>query len=210
MEQGQNERRSHVTTGDGMRVVVGSTNPVKVEAVTEAFHKYWPECVVVGMEVNSGVGSQPMSERETINGARQRAYTVLEADQTADYGVGVEGGVTTIDPTSPNWTGSRGGKGKLFECAWACVVERSADAKAKEGKEGLGGGLYFELPSKIAAKILAGGELGPIMEELMKFDVKRTSGAIGIFSKGQLDRKNAYVQIVVSAMIRHVSPEWFE
>jgi len=43
----------------------------------------------------------------------------------------------------------------------------------------------------------------------MKFDVKRTSGAIGVFSKDQLDRKSAYVQIVLSAMIRHVSPEWY-
>ena len=185
-----------------IKIMVGSNNPVKVGAVEEAFRKYWPDCEVVGVEVNSGVASQPMSERETINGARQRAYAVLKADPTADYGVGVEGGVNTIDPTSPNWAGARGGKGKLFECAWACVVKRG-------GGEGLGGGLYFELPSKIAEKIQAGGELGPIMEELMKFDVKRTSGAIGVFTKGQLDRKAAYVQIVVSAMIRHVSPEWF-
>lgn len=186
-----------------MKVSVGSNNPVKVEAVRHAFRKYWPECEVVGIEVSSGVGSQPMSERETMNGARQRAYKVLELDSEADYGVGIEGGVTELNPTSPNWTGSRGGKGKMFECAWACVVKRG-------GEEGLGGGLYFELPRKIADKIKAGGELGPIMEELMKYDVKRTSGAIGVFTKGQLDRKNAYVQIVLSAMIRHVSPEWFE
>lgn len=169
-----------------MKVVVGSTNPVKVGAVEEAFRKYWPECVVGGLEVGSGVGEQPRSEQETIDGARNRAKACIGS---ADYGVGIEGGVCTIE-------------GKIFECAWVCVVD-------KNGVTGLGGGLYFELPGKLATKIKAGGELGPIMEEIMKFDVKRTSGAIGVFTKGQLNRKNAYVQIVLSALIKFVSPEWY-
>jgi inosine/xanthosine triphosphatase len=144
-----------------------------------------------------------MSERETMNGARQRAYAALEADKYAEYGVGLEGGVTEMNPTSPNWTGTRGGKGKMFECAWVCVVKRG-------GEEGLGGGLYFELPGKVAEKIRAGGELGPIMDAFTgESNVKQKSGAIGMFSKGQLDRKQAYVQIVLSAMIKFVSPEWF-
>jgi inosine/xanthosine triphosphatase len=185
-----------------MRVVVGSNNPVKVGAVKEAFGKYYQDSEVVGVDVESGVSSQPMSERETINGARQRAYGALKADKMADYGVGLEGGVTEFSPTSPNWTGVRGGKGKMFECAWVCVVDRN-------NNEGLGGGLYFELPETVANRIRRGEELGPIMEEIMKFDVKRTSGAIGVFTKGQLGRKQAYVQIVLSAMIKFVSPEWF-
>jgi inosine/xanthosine triphosphatase len=186
-----------------MRVIVGSKNPVKVGAVEEAFKKYWPECEVVGIEVESGVASQPMSELETMNGARQRAYGALKTD-SGDYGVGVEGGVCELNPTSPNWSGMHGGKGRLFECAWVCIVDRN-------GVEGLGGGLYFELPSKIAERIKAGGELGPLMDEFTgKTNVKQGSGAIGIFAKGELDRKGAYVQIVLSALIKHVSPEWFE
>ena len=169
-----------------MRVVVGSKNPVKVGAVRDVFKRYWPDCEIEEVEVESGVASQPMSELETMNGARQRAYAALEADRDAEYGVGIEGGVCEIE-------------GKMFECAWVCIVN-------KVGEEGLGGGLYFELPGKVATKIQVGGELGPIMEELMKFDVKRTSGAIGVFTKGQLGRKSAYVQIVLSALIKHVSP----
>lgn len=194
-----------------MRIVVGSKNPVKVGAVEEAFKKYWPDCEVEGVEVESGVASQPMSELETMNGARQRAYIALKMDENAEYGAGVEGGVTEMNPTSPNWTGMHGGKGRMFECAWVCVVKRPADAKAMAGAEGLAGGLYFELPEKIANKIKAGGELGPIMDEFSgESNVKQGQGAIGIFTKGQLDRKSAYVQIVLSALIKHVSPEWFE
>lgn len=187
-----------------MKVIVGSKNPVKVGAVEDAFRQYWPDCEVIGIEVSSGVASQPMSELETINGARQRAYKVIEMESSADYGVGIEGGVTELNPTSSNWTGSRGGtKSSLFECAWVCIVERS-------GKEGLGGGLYFELPENIATRIRKGEELGPIMSELCEGEnVKQKMGAIGIFSKNKLDRRRAYEQIVLSAMIKHVSSEWF-
>jgi inosine/xanthosine triphosphatase len=186
-----------------MKVVVGSTNPVKVEAVAEGFVRYFPEVEVTGVKVASGVAEQPRSEKETMMGARQRAYTALKQDPDAQYGVGLEGGVTEIDPTSPNWTGLHGGKGKMFECAWVCVVDRN-------GKEGLGGGLYFELPEKVAEKICAGGELGPVMDEMTgENNVKQKMGAIGIFTRGQLDRKQAYVHIVLSALIKFVSPEWF-
>ena len=208
-----------------MKIVVGSKNPVKVGAVEEAFKKYYPDCEVSGIEVASGVSAQPMSELETMNGARQRAYAVLKASPEADYGVGLEGGVTELSPTSLNWSGVQGGKGRLFECAWVAVVKRNvvasprqlrvwrhfSGADALDVQEGLAGGLYFELPEKIAEKIKNGGELGPIMNEMTGEDnVKQKMGAIGIFTKGQLDRKAAYVQIVLSAMIKFVSPEWFE
>lgn len=187
-----------------MKIIVGSKNPVKVDSVKEAFQKYWLEAVVIGNEVESGVSAQPMSELETMNGARQRAYNALKLDSSATYGVGLEGGVTELNPTSPSWSGMHSGQGKLFECAWVAIVDR-------DGKEGLAGGLYFELPEKIASEIRKGGELGPLMDQFTgKTNVKQGSGAIGIFTKGELDRKSAYVQIVLSALIKFVSPEWFE
>lgn len=171
-----------------MKIVVGSTNPTKINAVREAFEKYYPDCEVVGVSVKSGVSEQPMSEEETMRGAVNRAKLVIGE---SDFGVGIEGGVTELD-------------GKMYECAWACVVSQN-------GEIGLGGGLYFELPPKVAKEIRGGGELGPVMDRLTgESDVKKKSGAIGVFTKGQLSRKEAYVQLVLSAMIKFVSPEWFE
>jgi len=171
-----------------MKIVVGSTNPVKVGAVEEAFKKYFPDCSVIGQEASSEVSEQPRSEEETINGAINRAKNSI-ADN--DFGVGVEGGVCVINH-------------KMFDCAWVAIID-------KTGKIGLSGGLYFELPEKVVKKIEEGRELGPIMNEMTgEENVKQKMGAIGVFSKGQLDRKQAYVQIVLSAMIKFVSPEWFE
>lgn len=184
-----------------MRVVVGSTNPVKVGAVRAVFEKYFPSCEVVGVKTDSGVSEQPMSEEETIKGAKNRAKNALQVDVNGemDFGVGLEGGVCEID-------------GKLFECAWVAVVKKLQikNSQIIKYEEGLGGGLYFELPDKIAERIRGGEELGPIMAELLKYDVKRTDGAIGVFSKGELGRQRAYEQIVVTALLKFVSSEWYE
>jgi len=176
-----------------MKIMVGSKNPVKVSAVEEAFKKYWPDCEVVGVEVKSGVAEQPMSEEETRKGAKARATIALGQ---ADFGVGLEGGVTELE-------------GKMYECAWVCVIGKNGPP-TYETTVGNGGGLYFELPEGVAKRIREGGELGPIMDELTREkNVKQRSGAIGIFTKGQLDRKTAYVHLVLQALIRFVSPEWF-
>jgi inosine/xanthosine triphosphatase len=171
----------------GMKVVVGSTNPVKINAVKSVFEDYFPDADVSYRDVASGVASQPMDEVETRKGAYNRA---IAACQDNEYGVGLEGGVCYVE-------------GMMYECAWACIVDKS-------GITGYGGGLYFELPHTVADRIQKGEELGPIMAELMKYDVKRTDGAIGVLSKGKLKRQQAYEHLVKQALLKFVSPEWFE
>ncbi len=172
-----------------MRVVVGSTNPVKVEATRKAFERFFRQKFEVsGVGVGSGVKEQPWGEEETIEGARNRAQRSLEIGEV-DFGVGLEGGVVEKE-------------GKLFECAWVII-------KDKGGKEGMGGGLYFELPDKVADLIKQGRELGPIMAELTGIsEIKRKDGAIGIFTYGQLTREEAYIHLVLQALVKW--GEWYE
>ena len=173
-----------------MKIVVGSTNPVKVESVREVFQTYFPGCEVVGVEVQSGVSAQPMGEDETIRGAKNRAKAALGTAADVDFGVGIEGGYCEKDD-------------RPMESAWIAV-------QAKNGEVGFGGGLYFELPQKIAKRIQAGEELGPIMDDLTKMtNVKQGVGAIGILTHGQLSRKQAYEHLVYQALVNFVSPEWF-
>ena len=174
-----------------MRVVVGSGNPVKVEAVRRVFSEAFPGCEAVSADVLSGVSEQPMSEEETIKGARYRAKKALEGDSSALYGVGLEGGVYEQGT-------------KLFECAWCVITNR-------DGEEGMGGGLRFELPPVVSEKIRAGGELGPVMNELLKReDVKKQEGAVGVFTKNGVTRTGAYQQLVHLALMKFVSPDWWE
>ena len=87
-----------------MKIAVGSTNPVKIGSVREAFERAFGEVEVIGVEVSSGVSDQPWGEEETRLGARNRARAVLTKVVDAEYGVGLEGGVVEIESS------------KLFEC----------------------------------------------------------------------------------------------
>ena len=53
---------------------------------------FWPEAEIVALTVPSGVSEMPMSDDETITGARNRARAAREA-VNADLGFGLEGGV---------------------------------------------------------------------------------------------------------------------
>ncbi len=73
------------------KVLVGSQNPVKVEAVREAFACYFGPVEVVGLSVESGVPAQPVND-DTLAGAKNRALALRHINTTqglgADFFVG--------------------------------------------------------------------------------------------------------------------------
>ena len=114
-----------------MRVLVGSTNPVKIAAVKTAFGKYFPDIQVKGIKTNSGVSPQPVGE-ETFRGAKTRALSLVKIQQ-ADYYVGIEGGIHQLD-------------NKWFAFGCMCVMD-------KKKRIAFGTSPWFELPSKISARL---------------------------------------------------------
>ncbi|MCA9920732.1 MAG: DUF84 family protein, partial [Anaerolineales bacterium] len=75
-----------------MKVAVGSTNPVKVTAVRRTVNRAWPDAEVTAVSVPTGVSEMPMTDAETIAGARNRAIAARDR-LSADFGIGLEGGV---------------------------------------------------------------------------------------------------------------------
>ncbi len=166
-----------------MRVLVGSCNPVKCAAVEEAFGLFFEPIEALGIAVPSGVPDQPIND-QTLVGARNRArglQAVEEADQ-ADYFVGIEGGIVEQ-------------VGRVFAFGGMCIVDR-------RGHEALGSSPYFELPSEVARQVLAGNELGVVMDKLTgQQNSKHRGGAIGHFTRGVMDRRALYVAGLVVALV---------
>ncbi len=174
-----------------MRLIVGSTNPVKVGAVRSMALRYWQNCTVNGVEVSSGVSHQPRSDEETRRGATNRAQAALATDPAADLGVGIEGGVQDTD-------------GRLFELAWVCAIDRP-------GRVYYGGSGRFELPQVVANKIRAGGELGPVMDGLTGVtEVKKKGGAVSFMTKDVVTRSLLYEPAVTFALAPYANPEWYK
>ena len=67
------------TEPKAVRVIVASTNPVKVGATESAFTRTFDGKAFIfeGVGVNSGVRDQPMTDEETLRGARNR-YTASQ------------------------------------------------------------------------------------------------------------------------------------
>ncbi len=138
-----------------MKVVVGSNNPVKIEATKLAFEKVWPDekFEVIGFDIESGVSAQPMSAEESLKGARNRAKMAFEK-MKADFAVGAEGGLEEIN-------------GKWFDCGWIVVVD-------KKGNEGVGTSVRMETPIRFMEKVLKEGmEIGDIDDNFFKKKAKK-------------------------------------
>jgi inosine/xanthosine triphosphatase len=171
-------------------VAVGSTNRVKVAAVRAVLGAQAPGARVESVEVPSGVRDQPFGDEETIRGALARARGARVA-VGADIGVGIEGGVV------------EGSDGSMRTCAWAAVV-------TADGREGVGGSLAMPLPGAVAAEIRAGRELGHAMDRLVgEHDTKRGAGAVGILTRGLIDRQRAYEVLVTYALAPLLTPELY-
>jgi inosine/xanthosine triphosphatase len=173
-----------------MKIAVGSKNPVKIEAVRLVVARVWPEADIVPLAVPSGVAAMPMSDADCLAGARNRAKAA-QAMANASLGVGLEGGV------NPEPAG-------LMLLGWVAVVDG-------RGRQGVGGGARLPLPAGIAGQVLAGAELGPLMDELLgQEDVKRKGGAVGALTGGLVLRTDAFAMAVAYALAPFVSPRFYD
>lgn len=168
-----------------MKILVGSKNPVKIESVFNAFSKYFNNIEVIGIDVESGVSSQPINE-DTFLGAKNRALALKKINEQekigAEFFVGIEGGIIKFF-------------GKWFAFGCMCIMD-------KDDRMGFGTSPHFELPLSIVEKLLTGIELGDIMDELLnQRNTKQKNGAIGFFTNGIMNRKELYVEGLKVAII---------
>ncbi|MFC6826351.1 inosine/xanthosine triphosphatase [Halopelagius fulvigenes] len=165
-----------------MRVAVGSGNPVKRDATERAFD----EATVASESVPSGVSEQPTGHAETRTGAENRAVAALDAG-AYDFGVGIEGGVASFE-----------GSDDLFLVMWAAVTDGETT--------GYGAGPSLRLPDRIADRVRAGEELGPVMDDVLGTeDVAKKQGAAGAFTGGRMSRTDALESAVTAALAPFVS-----
>lgn len=85
-----------------MNINVGTTNAAKIAAVEELLQEYpdFKKANVQGKKVDSGVGEQPRSLKETIEGAINRAKAAFEH---CDYSMGIESGLMEVPYTKTGY-----------------------------------------------------------------------------------------------------------
>lgn len=166
-----------------MKVVVASENPVKIKAVEEAFLSFFRVQVdILAIDVPSGVKEQPLTDKETFEGASNRVKNSRNIFPEADYWVGIEGGVDLFDSDYYHAFG------------WVYIMSKEKVSFSRSST--------FPLTIQITEMIKQGKELGDITDELFGLkESKKKGGIIGVLTNGVVDRKELYVQPVQFALI---------
>ncbi len=171
-----------------MDIVVASRNPVKIDAVRNAFAIQFSSTTfdLIPIDVDSGVNHQPESDQETRQGARNRVEEARRAQPDADYWVGLEGGVESIDD-------------QLMAFAWMVVL-------GKNNKVGEARSVTLPLPPAVKKLIDNGVELGEANDQVFgTTNSKQQGGAFGLLTDGRYTREFIYSQTLIFALIPFVS-----
>ncbi len=176
-----------------MRIIVASLNPVKIQAVQAGFNQIFPnlKAVFEGVNVPSEVPNQPISDKETFNGALNRANNARNLIPEADYWVGLEGGL--IDHSST----------EMEVMAWIVVLDKTRMGKSRTAS--------IDLPLDSIKLVREGMELGHADEIVHKVsNSKQNMGTTGLLTNNAVNREAYYVQSVIFAFIPFLKTELYK
>ena len=179
-------------------IIVASRNPVKLAAAEAGFTRMFPSlpCRISGVSAPSGVSDQPMTSRETLQGALNRARSVRKLVPEADFWMGIEGGVQT-DPEGDLTSG------ELWAFAWVAVL--GPGSFVGRGHTGA-----FPLPPAVAALVHEGKELGEADDIVFgRSNSKQENGAVGLLTDNVMDRAGFYAHAVTLALIPFKNPDLY-
>lgn len=180
-----------------MIIYLGSTRPAKVDGARDAIAAVatiddrFARADIRPRDLGGVAEPMPLTETAMLTAARQRAVALLALriherafrDPEGCYVVGLEGGLAPLadgrDPVAY----------MLQTCA--CVTDG--------GRWSYGFGGAIEVPSAIAREVLAGEELGDVIDRRAETAVRGTRGAWGVLTRDLVGRRDAFRLAVVGA-----------
>ncbi|MBQ8430920.1 MAG: DUF84 family protein [Clostridia bacterium] len=171
-----------------MKVLIGTTNPGKIEGAERAFNKFFENVVVEGYKSASNVPDQPVN-LDIYKGAKNRVLNLIEfAKQNqieADYFVAVESGITDSL-----------GKWEIINVA--VIID-------KNGYESWGNSAGFPVPQKLVDKIIS-TDLGTVMDELFeKHELHNSVGGVNFLTHGKISRIDLNDQAFSMALTQFIN-----
>lgn len=180
-----------------MKIGVGSTNQVKIDAVTNAVAMYpeiFPEAEVVAIDVSVETFGHPKGIEEITKGAVERAQKSYVGNS---YGFGLESGLVTV-PHS---------KSGFLEIQICAIYDGNTIH--------IGSAPGFEWPPRVAKLIATGKADGSQAFKMAGFTENEKQGAvkggvIGMLTKGRMPREAQSLHSIVMAMIQLENRDMYE
>lgn len=174
-----------------MRINVGSTNPVKIESVREAFGLFYDNLIIRGGNVESKVENQPKNLDTIVTGALNRAKACFN---NCDYSVGIESGIFPVSQAPTGYINT------------SCSIIYDGNKIA-----GIGLSSGFEYPKFVIDEIFEKKkEVGKIFDEKFEtLNINKKGGAISILSKGKLHREKFHTIGTIMALLPIINKELY-
>jgi inosine/xanthosine triphosphatase len=179
-----------------MKIIVASTNPVKIASTKQALETLFPDQSFTVQGENPGVDlpAQPLSDGETKRCAIARVIAIHTKVPDADMWVAIEGGV---DSTNDEITGAT----QMDSSAWIVIQD-------KQGRWGEARTASCPIPQAVADLILSGVELGHANDQIFGMtNSKHDQGMTGIATHGLIDRTAFYVHGLIFALVPFKNPD---
>jgi len=181
---------------NSLTIVVGSQNPVKINAAKSAIATVFPnsEITCQGIHAPSLVADQPMTEQETRIGAINRVeyckkQMQKQSQKQADFYIAIEGGVDCFE---------------YGTATFAYVVI------AHKNNQSIGRSANLPLPNVVYQSLLQGEELGDVMDELFNTDnIKQKGGAMALLTNNHVSREDVYTQALILALAPFMNSSLF-
>lgn len=186
-----------------MIIYIGSTRPAKVEAVRDAMDaiaardRRFGTAEIRPIDLSGTGPPMPMSEAAILDGARRRAARLIEGPAAGENGerfaVGLEGGLDRLPLDADSMA--------YALKAWACVTD------GRRWSYGAGGAVV--VPAAVARDVLAGRELGDVIDALAGGEVRGTRGGWGLLTSDLVGRREAFRVAVISAFAPFYNPTYY-
>src|SRR5262249_47847624 len=181
------------------QILVGSTRPAKVEAARAAIRaigtvdERFLTVRIIAIDAGDVGPAMPMTERQTIDGARRRAMSIIEraahdTNAATRLAIGVEGGLDRVAGDGDRYTLT----------SWAAATDGTNIAY------GCGGSIL--VPDHVIRAVLAGRELGDVIDDLVGASVRGTRGAWGVLTRDLVGRRDSFTTAIIAALAPFYNP----
>ena len=170
-----------------INIIVGSKNPVKINAAKHIFAMYFPKQIIEcsGVHAPSDVPEQPLGEEQTCLGAQNRV-NYCKTQYQADYYVAMEGGAAQFSYGAATF-------------AYVVIDNGSQQVTGRSSN--------LPLPMVFYKALLQGKELGDVMDNAFNtINIKQQGGAIGLLTNHHATRESTYTQALTLAMAPFLNP----
>ena len=174
-----------------MKVLLGTTNPLKIEALDKALKEYFDDYEIISIDAPSSVSDMPFND-EVVRGAKNRAEYLKKYAKdnglVVDYYVSLEGGIHS-------YFGDY-------------VMTNIAYIEDSNSKNSIGTSGSFPIPNEYIDEIKV-DTMGSVIDKYFNQEnVRYTIGAVGVLTRGKFKRLDEFYEAYMMALVRFINDKW--